>query len=225
MAVDQHKTKTAKTRRSCAFLGAVGCLAVIGALLGMIGAGAACGNKIETVKYMFGLGDMPRTLTRAMWDNAEAKRLGAEWIDPASCTNSTQFIQALWAKYHNGQVKCRYPDVWCVAVNPPDDDNFPVLFTANVDPIDLLHGQDMKAPIALTCPESMGEAFSMFPKRTLVVASRGGYVHAQSEPEVIRRSIFPHGNPKPNPDTYFLTPAGRVDCRPWDHAEAGEDAK
>ena len=74
MAVDQHKTKTAKTRRSCAFWGAVGCLAVIGALLGMIGAGAACGNKIETVKYMFGLGDMPRTLTRAMWDNAEAKR-------------------------------------------------------------------------------------------------------------------------------------------------------
>ena len=222
--MDQHKTKTAKTRRSCAFWGAVGCLAVIGALLGMIGAGAACGNKIETVKYMFGLGDMPRTLTRAMWDNAEAKRLGAEWIDPASCTNSTQFIQALWAKYHNGQVKCRYPDVWCVAVNPPDDDNFPVLFTANVDPIDLLHGQDMKAPIALTCPESMGEAFSMFPKRTLVVASRGGYVHAQSEPEVIRRCFFPHGNPKPNPDTYFLTPTGRVDCRPWDHAEAGEDA-
>lgn len=221
--MDQHKTKTAKTRRSCAFWGAVGCLAVIGALLGMIGAGAACGNMIETVKYMFGLGDMPRTLTRAMWDNAEAKRLGAEWIDPASCTNSTQFIQALWAKYHNGQVECRYPDVWCIAVNPPDDDNFPVLFTANVDPIDLLHGQDMKAPIALTCPESMGEAFSMFPKRTLVVASRGGYVHAQSEPEVIRRSIFPHGNPKPNPDTYFLTPTGRVDCRPWDHAEAGED--
>ena len=220
--MDQHKDKTAKARRSCAFWGAVGCLAVIGALLGTIGAGAACGNKIETFKYMFSMGDMPRTLTRAMWDNAEAKQLGAEWIDPASCTNSTQFIQALWAKYHNGQVECRHPDVWCVAVNPPDDDNFPVLFTANVDPIDLLYGQDMKAAIALTCPESMGGAFSMFPKRTLVVVSRGGYVCVQSEPYVIRRSYFPHGNPKPSPNTYFLTPTGRVDCKPGEHAEAGK---
>ena len=65
----------------------------------------------------------------------------------------------------------------------------------------------------------------MFPKRTLVVVSRGGYVCVLSEPYVIRRYIFPNGNPKTNPDTYFLTPTGRVDCRPWDHAEAGEDAK
>ena len=158
-----------------------------------------------------------REISRAMWENEDAKKMGKAWVDPSGCTNSTQFIRALWDKFHDGAAECRYADAWCVAVNPPDDESFPVLVTANVDPVGLLNGQDMDAPIELACPEGWNGVFSGYPKRSMFVVLRSGSVLAMTKKAdqrlFCRRLIFyPARNPpRPNPDTYFLTPTGRLD--------------
>ena len=66
-----------------------------------------------------------RNLNISMIENQLAHESGEDWIDPASFTNSTQYVKALWAKLGEGKVPCPYPDSWCIAVNPPDNDKFP----------------------------------------------------------------------------------------------------
>jgi len=148
--------------------------------------------------------------------NRQAHVEGAEWIDPAVCTNSTQFIRALVEKAgHDIDSK----DFWCVAVNPPDDDIFPVLVTANIDPRELLNPSDADARLTLVCPKKVwGGVCRDFCEKGAVVVYKNGAALRQRSKYMRSRHIFRRGNspprceiPVPRPDTYYLTPTGRVD--------------
>ena len=139
-------------------------------------------------------------------ENNSLREKGGEWVDPSTCTNSTQFVNALYDKLGME----RRHDEWCIAVNPPNDDRFPVLFTANIDPRELLCPQDEDQPLKLTCPKEWGGVCFKFCEKMGVVHYKNGVsqiVKWHRSP----KQIFCSGIPKPGPDTYFLTPTGRVD--------------
>ena len=148
--------------------------------------------------------------------NRQAQEEGAEWVDPAVCTNSTQFIHALAAKSGH-DIDC--VDFWCVAVNPPDDDLFPVLVSANVNPRELLNPPHDDALMKLVCPEKAwnGTCRRICEEDAVVVFKSGAALRQRSK-YMRSRHIFRRGNspprceiPVPRPDTYYLTPTGRVD--------------
>ena len=139
-------------------------------------------------------------------ENNSSREKGGEWVDPSTCTNSTQFVNALYDKLG---MELRH-DEWCIAVNPPNDDRFPVLFTANIDPRELLCPQDEDQPLKLTCPKEWGGVCFKFCEKMGVVHYKNGVsqiVKWHRSP----KQIFCSGIPKPGPETYFLTPTGRVD--------------
>ena len=159
---------------------------------------------------------VPRPLARLMWANNGARESGKEWIDPASCTNSTQFVQMLCEKFKDdtGGYSCDfgpYANVWCVAVNPPEDDAFPLIFTCNIDPRELLCPQDENQPLKLTCQKARGGTCFDICEKAAVIVRAGGAAQIVKNQYSSPNRIFPNGIPKPGPDTYFLTPTGRVD--------------
>ena len=139
-------------------------------------------------------------------ENNSSREKGGEWVDPSTCTNSTQFVNALYDKLGME----RRHDEWCIAVNPPNDDRFPVLFTANIDPRELLCPQDEDQPLKLTCPKEWGGVCFKFCEKMGVVHYKNG-VSQIVKWHRFPKQIFCSGIPKPGPDTYFLTPTGRVD--------------
>jgi len=156
-----------------------------------------------------------RALFGPVTENNAARGAGEVWVDPDACTNSTQFVQALCKKCKDSAVgrSCDfgpYANDWCIAVNPPNDDRFPVLFTANIDPRELLCPQDEDQPLKLTCPKEWGGVCFKFCEKMGVVHYKNG-VSQIVKKHMSPKQIFCSGIPKPGPDTYFLTPTGRVD--------------
>ena len=155
-----------------------------------------------------------RELFLDMVMNDAAHKEGADWVDLAACTNSTQFVKALREKHKDGEGERTrdfgpYADIWCIAVNPPEDYFFPLFFTCNINPHELLSQVDRNW--TLTCPRKWGGTCFSFCERAAVVVHRGGAAHIVKSKYARRRYIFPNGIPKLGPDTYFLTPTGRVD--------------
>ncbi|MBR3956552.1 MAG: hypothetical protein IKJ89_01720 [Kiritimatiellae bacterium] len=139
-------------------------------------------------------------------ENNSSREKGGEWVDPSTCTNSTQFVNALYDKLGME----RRHDEWCIAVNPPNDDRFPVLFTANIDPRELLRPSGEGQPLKLTCPKEWGGVCFKFCEKMGVVHYKNG-VSQIVKKHMSPKQIFCSGIPKPGPETYFLTPTGRVD--------------
>ena len=154
-----------------------------------------------------------RELFLDMVVNDAAHKEGADWVDLAACTNSTQFVKALREKHKDGEGERTrdfgpYADIWCIAVNPPEDDSFPLIFTCNINPHELLSQVDRNC--TLTCPRKWGGTCFSFCERAAVVVHGGGGAHIVKSKYARWRYIFPNGIPKLGPDTYFLTPTGRV---------------
>ena len=146
-----------------------------------------------------------RELSKMMAENEGAGKSGAEWIDPAVCTNSTQFVRALMEK---AGLDIGYADFWCVAVNPPDDDRFPILVTANVDPRELLNPPGTDARLNLICPKkAWGGACGDFCEKGAVVVFRNGVSQTLkrkwARPRLMFRSVDSSRDdiPVPRPDT------------------------
>ena len=140
-------------------------------------------------------------------ENNSSRENGGEWVDPSTCTNSTQFVNALYDKLGME----RRHDEWCIAVNPPNDDRFPVLFTANIDPRELLRPSNADRPLKLTCPKEWGGSCFKFCEKAGVIVYKGGITQIVKGKYARPKLIFLDDIPKPGPDTYFLTPTGRVD--------------
>ena len=143
-------------------------------------------------------------------NEAARKRGGAEWIDPATCSNSTQFVQALLGG-HVGAYKYMQRKTWIIAVNPPDDDSFPVVISANVDIAELLRPGDELRLVALKCSEENGAPCLLHCMDSAVVARKGGEVERVRGKTVTPALIFGSHVPRPRSETYFLTPTGRLD--------------
>ena len=157
-----------------------------------------------------------RPLRRLMWANNCARESGRDWIDPATCTNSIQFVQALCEKFKDdtGGYSCDfglYAKIWCVAVNPPKDDYFPLIFTCNIDPRELLSQTEGDRSLTLTCPKAWGGSCFNFCEKAAEIMHVGGPSRLLKRKYLRSKFIFHYGIPKPGPDTYFLTPTGRVD--------------
>ena len=146
-----------------------------------------------------------------MKQDEQARKTGGDAIGPSTCTNSTQFLQSLLEKYG----ECvRYTNIWCVAVNPPEDGTFPLLFTDNVDPLELLHPKEEKGNVwclTRTCPNKKwgGPCFGLCEKAAVIFFVNGGWLIHEGGGIVTSKGSAPCY--KPGPDTYFLTPTGRVD--------------
>ena len=157
-----------------------------------------------------------RALFGLVTENNAARGAGEVWVDPDACTNSTQFVQALCDKYKDGaggrvSDLGPYTNIWCIAVNPPNDDRFPVLFTANIDPRELLRPSNADRPLKLTCPKEWGGSCFKFCEKAGVIVCKGGITQIVKGKYARPKLIFLDDIPKPGSDTYFLTPTGRVD--------------
>ena len=148
------------------------------------------------------------SLAVANAQNNYDREAGAKWVDPSGCTNSTQYVELLFE--HSG-TNMNYKNVWCVAVNPPADDSFPLFVTANVNPRELLCPQDADRPLKLTCPKEWGGGCFNFCEKAAVIVRVSGASQVVNLKYATPRIIFRGGIPSPGPDTYFLTPTGRVD--------------
>ena len=143
-------------------------------------------------------------------ENNTCRANGGSWVDPDAFSNSTDFIQALGAEYGDTvQNLGRYTNIWCVVVNPPDDDWFPVLFTANVNPADVLGSTNNPGHKVLTCPKRWGgECFDVCEEAVCVISKcgatrtvKGKYINwvVRTNKQLAHRDTI-----------YVLTPTGRV---------------
>lgn len=167
-------------------------------------------NKMYYAKASSMLNRM-RVLYYLMIENDENRESGKAWVDPAAYTNSTDFIMALSSLVEDATSSLgRYTNIWCVVVNPPDDELFPVLFTANINLPDLFRDDGARRRISLTCPKKWGgECFDVCEKAAVVMRKGGG--------GQIVKGTYSGGLLSFSKDvraqletTYMLTPTGRV---------------
>ena len=151
-----------------------------------------------------------REVFAAMTLNAAEHEAGAPWVDPSAFPNSTEYIQALCAESPGlAHTLGRYTNIWCVVVNLPNDDAFPVIFTANLTPGDLIRKKGERRRVSLTCPKEWGGECIKVCEKVAIVVRKGGAA-------MILRQRFIHtvGIPEDRlselADTYVLTPTGRV---------------
>ena len=152
-----------------------------------------------------------KAIYRAMAENRECRDAGGVYVDPSAYANSTDFIMALGSSFEDVVSNLgRYTNIWCVVVNPPDDDSFPVLFTANINPFDLFHDEGACRSMSLTCPKKWGGECFGFCEKAAVVMRKGGL--AQIVKGKYTSGLFPFPDEKRAQleATYMLTPTGRV---------------
>ena len=158
-----------------------------------------------------------RELHNLMLQNYSLRASGSGWIDPASCQDSRQFVQRLLGDKAERSLMAQS---WCIAVNPPDDDEFPVIVVDGIMIDLMLDPKNEQYPVAWKHGEN---------RRTFtepVVVLRNGQVkfvcaetresHGFGAYSVKTRSktpkeLFGGRVPSPAPDTYFLTPTGRLE--------------
>ena len=131
-------------------------------------------NKIYYTKAV-AMAHRMRALFRLMNENDMAFESGKAWVDPAAYTNSADFIMALNAQFKDVMSNLGpHTNIWCVVVNPPDDDRFPVLFTSNLNPSDLFYDEGAHHRISLTCPKKWGGECFDFCEKYAAVIRKGG---------------------------------------------------
>ena len=157
-----------------------------------------------------------RDLHNRMLQNDLLRASGSGWVDPASCQDSKQFVQRLLGEKAGSSLMSQS---WCIAVNPPDDDEFPVIVVDGTM-IDLMLDPKNERYSVVWKPGKSRRTFT-----EPVVVLRNGqvkFVHAETREahgfgaySVKTRSktpkeLFGGRVPSPAPDTYFLTPTGRL---------------
>ena len=147
-----------------------------------------------------------RALFEAMEQNAKEHEAGTPWVDPSSYSNSTDFVTALCAKSESLAMAlgCRM-NIWCIVVNAPDYDKFPVLFTANLAPADLIRRDGRRR--ALTCPRDWGGVCWGHCRKYVVFVWKNGLA-GYNDPRYM--CPCPQMRLSELADTYVLTPTGRV---------------
>ena len=152
-----------------------------------------------------------QALYQAMVKNGMCRDAGEVYVDPSAYTNSTDFIMA-WRNISKDIVSDlgRYTNIWCVVVNPPDDDSFPVLFTANINPSDLFHDEGAHHRILLTCPKKWGGECFDFCEKYAAVIRKGGAVQIVKGGYSRGLLSLPKEKRAQLEATYILTPTGRV---------------
>ncbi len=109
---------------------------------------------------------------------------------------------------------------WCIAVNPPDDDEFPVIVVDGIMIDLMLDPKNEQYPVAW----KHGENRRTFTEPVVVLRngqvkfvcaeetweSQGFGVYSVKTRSKTPMELFGGRVPRPAPDTYFLTPTGRL---------------
>jgi len=194
-------------------------LLMVALFLSMAGGGVP-----STAAKRFGwAAESVKVLHRALAKNDELRKAGLPWADPSSHEDSLEFLLELSRVVPSEEVThASVVAPWCIAVDPPDDGRFPVVFTANVNPADLLRPERDRRPAALACPRCRGHLATLngygpprkvcdsFCDRAALAAARNGEV------EIMRSftaapSMFSPERVQQGATVRFLTPTGRVD--------------
>ena len=99
----------------------------------------------------------------------------------------------------------RNTNIWCVVVNAPDYDKFPVLFTANLASADLIR-RDWRRR-TLKCPRDWGGVCWGYCRKYVVFVWKNGLA-GYNDPR--HMCPCPQMRLSELADTYVLTPTGRV---------------
>ena len=157
-----------------------------------------------------------RALYGVIAENNVRQANGGSWVDPNAFSNSTEFVQALGDEYRDMvQYLGRYTNIWCVVVNPPDDDRFPVLFSANLNPSCLLCSTNNLCHQGLMCPKQWGgECFGVCEKMACVAFKGGATQIVKSK--YIHSLAYHREKSAQLGAIHILTPTGRVSivCAP-----------
>ena len=158
-----------------------------------------------------------RDLHDRMLQNDSLRASGSGWIDPASCHDSRQFVQRLLGDKAESSWMSKS---WCIAVNPPDDDDFPVIVTDGVDVEQLL---DPKGDLSSVEFHHRKRCLIRYTEPVVVLRNgqvkfvlaetrqaQGGGVYSVERKSKTPMELFGGRVPRPAPDTYFLTPTGRL---------------
>ncbi|MBQ6136899.1 MAG: hypothetical protein IJI73_05985 [Kiritimatiellae bacterium] len=159
-----------------------------------------------------------RDLHNRMLQNDSLRASGSVWVDPASCQDSKQFVQRLLGDKAESSWMSQS---WCIAVNPPDDDDFPVIVTDGVDVEQLL---DPKGDLSSVEFHHRERCLIRYTEPVVVLRngqvkfvcaeetweSQGFGVYSVKTRSKTPKELFGGRVPSPAPDTYFLTPAGRL---------------
>ena len=110
---------------------------------------------------------------------------------------------------------------WCIAVNPPDDDGFPVILVDGIM-IDLMLDPKNEQHSVVWIPGKRRPTFSAplvvlrngqvkFVHHAETRKAQGGGVYSVERRKKTPIELFDGRIPRPAPDTYFLTPTGRLE--------------
>ncbi len=158
-----------------------------------------------------------RDLHNLMLQNDLLRASGSGWVDLASCHDSKQFVQRLLGDKAGNSLMSQS---WCIAVNPPDDDEFPVIVVDGIMIDLMLDPKNEQYPVAW----KHGENRRTFTEPVVVLRngqvkfvcaeetweSQGFGVYSVKTRSKTPKELFGGRVPSPAPDTYFLTPTGRL---------------
>lgn len=158
--------------------------------------------------------------------NAEARAAGRDWVDPASCSNSVDYVSRLVARFDNGILGDRpLAPVWQIAVDAEEDadlpDALPVMVTANFDPAQIPQtwsgAEDSgRTPLALHRIGGSGarsgdwDPASVFGDKAVIVIRKDGSAQIVKAKFLRPRIVFGTEPWRLPAGMYWLTPAGRV---------------
>ena len=152
-----------------------------------------------------------RALHCLMIENDANRESGNAWVDPAAYTNSADFLMALNTQFKDVMSNLGpHTNIWCVVVNPPDDDRFPVLFTSNLNPSDLFYDEGAHHRISLTCPKKWGGECFDFCEKYAAVIRKGGAGQIVKGGYSGGLLSLPKEKLAQLEAIYILTPTGRV---------------
>ena len=135
-------------------------------------------------------------------------RLLSGEFDPKRFANSAELVRAVYDDPDEMRNELgAFTNVWCVSVNPPLREDFPVLFTANMNPEDLFNSRKDGLARKWKCPQEWGGECLGFCGKAGVVVRRSGaaqVMRAKSNHVLLPDAALSFK------DTYFLTPTGRT---------------
>ena len=156
-----------------------------------------------------------RNLFCVLTENEIARQSGGPWIDPATCSDSVEFIEKLLSQYkpdEKAEWIQKESHQWSVAVNVPESaTNFPVFVSANLDPSQFPRTWDgvTDADRKFELVQLPGADELRIGKKAVVIVRKGGAASVCKAKYCTLKHVFncPY---ELGEDTYFLTPAGKV---------------
>ena len=184
---------------------------------------AMAGNALPSIpvrRYFWAVGSA-QVLHKALVENESRRKAGQSWVDPSLYKDTESFLCDL-PNVQGDKYVSLFGAPWSIAIDPPDDERFPIVCTANLNPADLLRPADDRRPATLVCPggsHHLSTLHGFGPPRKVCnsFCDRAALAVAKSGEIVFVRSFLSAPSmfsPEKIPQTgtvRYLTPTGCID--------------